>query len=57
LVGGPDWLSRWLAIVDPLVRIEIRHFAADEEAAAWQWLGARPKAEATVAAEQPVPVG
>ena len=57
LVGGPDWLSRWVAFIDPLVRIEIRHFAADEEAGAWQWLGANPTAEAKVATARPVPVG
>jgi hypothetical protein len=51
LVGGPDWLRTWLAIVAPLVRMEVRHFAAEEEEAAWQWIGAHPKQEKVVVNE------
>jgi hypothetical protein len=42
LVGGPDWLASW---VRALFRVEIRHFPADQEALAWAWLGAEPKAK------------
>jgi hypothetical protein len=53
LVGGPDWLRTWLAIVAPLVRMEVRHFAADEEEAAWQWIGAHPRTEQTAIPAEP----
>lgn len=43
VVGGPDWLCAWVAAVDPLIPVDLRHFAADEEDKAWVWLGARPK--------------
>jgi hypothetical protein len=45
LVGGPDWLASWVRALDPVFRVEIRHFPADQEALAWAWLGAEPKAE------------
>lgn len=45
LVGGPAWLRYWAKMLDPLFRVEIRHFEANEEALAWAWLGAHPKAE------------
>ena len=50
LVGGPTWLRAWVTMIDPLFRIEVRHFPADQEEAAWSWLGARPKAERPLAA-------
>ena len=50
LVGGPDWLSRLAAMLDPLLQLEIRHFTADEEDAAWQWVGAQPKPKSVVKA-------
>lgn len=50
LVGGPAWLGAWIALVDPLVKMEVRHFAAEDEALAWSWLGAQPKAERPLAA-------
>lgn len=45
VVGGPAWLASWLRALDPLFRVEIRHFPAEQEALAWAWLGAEPKAE------------
>jgi hypothetical protein len=50
IVGGPDWLRSWVGLVDPLVRMEVRHFAAEEEGLAWLWLGAHAKAERSRAA-------
>jgi len=50
VVGGPAWLCAWITAVDPLVRVEMRHFPADKEAAAWEWLGAHPKEERALAA-------
>ena len=50
LVGGPAWLRGWVTLVGPLVKMEVRHFAPEEEDLAWSWLGARPKAERALAA-------
>jgi hypothetical protein len=50
LVGGPSWLKAVVEMLDPLLRVEVRHFEAEEEAAAWSWLGAEPKAERWVTA-------
>lgn len=49
LVGGPGWLASWVALIDPLVKMEVRHFAPEEEALAWSWLGANPKEGALAA--------
>jgi hypothetical protein len=43
VVGGPSWLCAWVQALDPLVPVDLRHFAADKEAEAWAWLGAHPK--------------
>lgn len=50
LVGGPDWLVGWAELLRPLLRLELRHFATDDEAAAWSWLGAQPLAHHPAAA-------
>lgn len=50
VVGGPLWLCAWIQALAPLVSLELRHFAADHEAEAWAWLGARPKGERAEAA-------
>jgi hypothetical protein len=50
IVGGPAWLAVWVALLDPLLKAEIRHFAQKDEARAWEWLGARPKDERPLAA-------
>lgn len=44
VVGGPRWIEQWIEFLRPLVRLEMRHFAADAEASAWEWLGATPAA-------------
>jgi hypothetical protein len=38
LVGGPDWLARLTDSVDPLIKMQVRHFPAGEEDAARAWL-------------------
>lgn len=45
IVGGPAWLASWVKALDPLFKVEIRHFEPEEEALAWAWLGAEPKQE------------
>jgi hypothetical protein len=50
VVGGPAWLRAWIGLIAPLVKMEVRHFEAENEALAWSWLGARPKAEHPLAA-------
>ena len=50
LVGGPVWLRAWVGLVAPLVKMEMRHFAPEEEAQAWAWLGATPRTERALAA-------
>ena len=42
VVGGPKWIRQWVQFMGPLVRIETRHFALEDEAAAWDWLEAMP---------------
>jgi hypothetical protein len=41
-VGEPDWTGQALGWFEPAPPIELRHFRAVDESAAWQWLGARP---------------
>ncbi len=43
IVGGPDWLEGATKLMNPLFRMEVRHFDLDEEEDAWQWLGATPR--------------
>ena len=50
VVGGPDWLKGWLKLWQPLMRLELRHFEEQDEAAAWTWLGAQPLVEQPAAA-------
>lgn len=42
LVGGPAWMGPMVGLVAPFTSIEARHFAAEDEAKAWEWLGAHP---------------
>lgn len=42
LVGGPVWIGPMVGLIAPFTSIETRHFAAADEAKAWQWLGANP---------------
>ncbi len=48
LVGGPQWLKEWIETLDPLFKVDMRHFAVKDEAAAWQWLQANPVSERPV---------
>jgi hypothetical protein len=47
IVGGPRWLERWVAAVRALWKVELQHFDAADERAAWAWLEAQPAAETT----------
>jgi len=44
VVGGPPWLATGISAMSPLFRPELRHFAAEQEAEAWSWLGTAPAA-------------
>lgn len=48
IVGGPSWLSSWVSVIDSILPGDVRHFAADAEAQAWEWLGARPVKESSL---------
>ena len=44
-IGEPDWtadLTGWFSSTEP---VELRHFAAEDEAAAWAWLEAAERAQ------------
>lgn len=41
LVGGPAWMAGWVSLADRLAKADIRHFELSDEAAAWEWIGAR----------------
>lgn len=43
VVGGPGWLHATMSLFNPLTPVESRHFNTEEEAAAWEWIGAKPK--------------
>lgn len=40
-VGGPDWTQQLTGFFAPATPVEVRYFAAEDEAAAWEWIGAR----------------
>lgn len=44
-VGEPNWIAEARAFLPASVSIELRHFEAKDEAAAWEWLGANPIAQ------------
>jgi hypothetical protein len=50
IVGGPEWLAGWISLVDGLAKADIRHFALQEEAAAWEWVGAQPRSRGQASA-------
>ena len=50
VVGGPVWLETWLKLWQPLLRLELRHFDANDEEAAWAWIGAQPLTDQAAAA-------
>lgn len=41
-VGEPDWTAEARGWWSSTIAVELRHFDAAGEAAAWRWLGARP---------------
>jgi hypothetical protein len=41
-VGEPDWTADARGWFEPALTVEVRHFEATDERAAWQWLGATP---------------
>lgn len=43
VVGGPDWTTSLGGFFSAGVPVELRYFAADQEADAWAWLGARER--------------
>ncbi|WP_296739987.1 STAS/SEC14 domain-containing protein [Mesorhizobium sp.] len=42
VVGDPAWASSIRHLFPKTLPFEFRHFGSDDEASAWQWLGARP---------------
>lgn len=50
IVGGPSWMRGWISMLDQLAKADIRHFGADQEALAWEWLEAEPKGKRALAA-------
>ena len=47
LVGGPRWLELMAKGLAPVLPFEIRHFPAEQEGEAWEWVGAHPIKSAT----------
>lgn len=40
VVGGPGWMRMAIGLLKPFAPMEMKHFSADQEAAAWAWLDA-----------------
>jgi hypothetical protein len=53
VIGGPDWMAAAAKALAPLLPLNARFFAADDEAAAWAWLDAEPATAAPAAAHAP----
>lgn len=53
VVGGPAWLRLWVNATAPLLSFELRHFFATDEAAAWQWVGAKARKHPLAATAEP----
>ncbi|MEI9423135.1 STAS/SEC14 domain-containing protein [Mesorhizobium sp. Cs1299R1N1] len=52
-IGAPDWTPNARRALPAASPVEFRHFKIEDEAAAWEWLGARPTGqEATAAPER-----
>ncbi|MER8642150.1 STAS/SEC14 domain-containing protein [Mesorhizobium sp. M1252] len=49
-IGEQDWIADARNFLPASPPIEFRHFAAEDEADAWQWLGATPLSPAAPAA-------
>ncbi|TIO09270.1 STAS/SEC14 domain-containing protein [Mesorhizobium sp.] len=41
-VGEPNWVPDARGLLPASLPIELRHFKSEDEAAAWEWLDARP---------------
>jgi len=41
-IGEPDWIAGMQGFLAPSTPVELKHFTAEEEEAAWRWLGSRP---------------
>ncbi|MBB6410452.1 STAS/SEC14 domain-containing protein [Mesorhizobium sangaii] len=41
-IGEPDWTADAQHVLRDAPSIEFKHFETEDEASAWQWLGARP---------------
>jgi hypothetical protein len=41
-VGEPNWVPDARSLLSASLPVDLRHFAAEDEASAWEWLGARP---------------
>jgi SpoIIAA-like len=52
VVGGPNWLERYVKIARTISNIDLRHFTLAQEAEAWTWLEAQPTAAAKSAGGQ-----
>ena len=50
IVGGPAWLAGWVSLIDRLAKADIRHFEFGDEAEAWKWIEAEPRARPSIMA-------
>lgn len=50
IVGGPTWLQLMIEATAPFVPFDLRYFEKADEAAAWDWVGAREEGEVGSAA-------
>jgi hypothetical protein len=41
IVGARPWMRNFLELISPILKTKIRFFDPEEEAAAWEWVGAR----------------
>lgn len=41
-VGEPNWIPQVEGFFTASLPVELRHFKVEDEASAWDWLGARP---------------
>ncbi|MGH9819003.1 MAG: STAS/SEC14 domain-containing protein [Pyrinomonadaceae bacterium] len=40
MVGAPTWMRNFLELIDPAFKLKIKVFEAEDENAAWEWVGA-----------------
>lgn len=41
VIGDGGWASRVSRLFEPASGVELRHYTAEDEALAWEWIGAR----------------